>query len=52
MRPQKYCEECGRPIESNHLDVMLCRRCSEQRSRDKMEAGKRRAFRRDAAREF
>lgn len=25
---RRYCEECGRPIESKDPDVFLCRRCA------------------------
>jgi hypothetical protein len=38
--PKRFCEECGRIIDSRRLGVTLCRQCEEEilgelRSRDK-----------------
>ncbi len=31
---RRYCEECGRPIESRDYDVYLCRRCAQEQEEE------------------
>ena len=45
--PKRYCEVCGRPIESRDPDMYLCRVCAWEQERERERSRRRRqAFRR------
>ena len=47
-RARRYCEECGRPFESQQADADLCPQCFRLRKREQVSARKHRQARRQA----
>ncbi len=45
---RRYCEECGRPFESQQADAYLCPQCFRLQKREKVFARKRQQARRQA----
>ena len=50
--PRRYCEECGRVIESKHPGVTLCRLCEERAAEALRNQGRKRRKERDRVRDL